>query len=317
MEDKWQELQAIEKQRSDIVTKLQRIEEKKSTVSHEVYEKVKQEYDEKLNHINQQMAQHAELIKEHLGALDQEEVELKEKEKEVQLKVEEIELRYSIGEYGEEDYQESNTAHRKSIEDIEEKIGQIHQRRAWLKNFVDIEDHAEVMVPEVKPAEQEQESVAEEVAEEVLQAPTEEIPAAPVEEVVETPAEETPESPVEEVIEESVEEISGDADTPAEANSEEPASAAEEADDGIKIEEHILEEKLPEEDTKLDELIVEEEAVLPKLAEEEKAAPAEALPKKDEEKEKSVGCPKCGHLNKPDSWYCEKCGAEILDAPVS
>ena len=43
MEDKWQELQQIEGQRSDIITKLGRIEEKKVTVSVEVDEKVKRE----------------------------------------------------------------------------------------------------------------------------------------------------------------------------------------------------------------------------------------------------------------------------------
>jgi len=33
-----------------------------------------------------------------------------------------------------------------------------------------------------------------------------------------------------------------------------------------------------------------------------------------EAKEKEgVECPKCGLRNEPDSWYCEKCGAQLLE----
>jgi len=71
----------------------------------------------------------------------------------------------------------------------------------------------------------------------------------------------------------------------------------------IKIEEHILEEKTPEV-TKLNDLIIEEAAVKP--SSEEKPPTTE---------EAGVPCPKCGKINPPDSWYCEKCGAEILGSP--
>ena len=32
----------------------------------------------------------------------------------------------------------------------------------------------------------------------------------------------------------------------------------------------------------------------------------------DAHEREGVGCPKCGMMNEPDSWYCEKCGAELL-----
>ena len=93
---------------------------------------------------------------------------------------------------------------------------------------------------------------------------------------------------------------------------EEPPS---EAEPSITIDEHILEEKVPEEDQTLDALISDEEAVRP--ASEEKQTVSKPPPSKPgTEPEKSVACSKCGALNAPDSWYCEKCGAEILDTPA-
>ena len=70
MEDKWQELRKIEAQRTDVLTKLKRIEDKKDTVSPEVYEKVKKEYEEKLESIDAEMSKNVELIKEQLKEIE-------------------------------------------------------------------------------------------------------------------------------------------------------------------------------------------------------------------------------------------------------
>jgi chromosome segregation ATPase len=88
-----------------------------------------------------------------------------------------------------------------------------------------------------------------------------------------------------------------------------------EAEASITIDEHILEEKVPEEDRPLDALISDEDAVRPET-EEEPTVSKKPPSKPGTEPEKSVACPKCGALNAPDSWYCEKCGAEILDTPA-
>jgi len=79
----------------------------------------------------------------------------------------------------------------------------------------------------------------------------------------------------------------------------------------VEIDEHILEKKLPEEGKKMDEILVEEIALTETIegAEKTTAAPSE------QKKDKGVACPKCGFMNTLDSWYCEKCGAEILEAP--
>lgn len=250
MEDKWQELRELETQRSDITTKLAKIEEKKEMVSNEVYEKVKGEYENKLKHIDADMSEHVDLIKEELTNIQDEETKMQSEEKDINLQIEEIELRYSIGEYNEESYTEQSEEKKEALDTTRTNLENLGKRKKWLKDFVQIKD-----------------------IEETIEAET---PAEPV------AAEETPEQP-----------------------------AAE-----IEIEEHILEETLPEQTTKLDELLVEEEAVKQEVTEEvktEEKSPAQP----SAGNEKNALCPKCGHLNTLDSWYCEKCGAEILDSPLS
>ena len=252
MEDKWQELRQLETQRSDITTKLAKIEEKKEMVSNEVYQKVKGEYEEKLKHIDANMNEHVDLLKEELTNIQDEETKMQSEEKDVNLQIEEIELRYSIGEYDEESYTEQKEEKNEALDTTRTNLENLRQRKKWLEDFVQIKNIEETIEPET-----------------------------PAEPVVPVAAEQIPEQP-----------------------------AAE-----IEIEEHILEETSPEQTTKLEELLVEEEAVKQEVTEEvktEEKPPAQP----SAENGKNVPCPKCGHLNTLDSWYCEKCGAEILDSPL-
>ncbi len=250
MDDKWQELRQLETQRTDLTTKLAKIEEKKEMVSNEVYEKVKGEYEEKLKHIDANMNEHIDLIKEELVNLQGEETKLQEEEKNTNLQIEEIELRYSIGEYDEASYTEQSEEKKDTLSTTRTDLENLRKRKQWLEDFTQTKD--------------------------IEQTIEHETPAEPA------PVEQTPEQP----------------------------------DTEIQIEEHILEKISPEEGTKLDELLVEEEAVKQDVIEETKTEQEPpAQPAKD--KEKSAPCPKCGHLNALDSWYCEKCGAEVLDSPSS
>jgi len=260
MEDKWQELRKLEAKRSDLVTKLAKIDEKKEMVSEEVYGKVKHEYEDKLKNIDIKMSEHVDLIKEELTNISEQESKLLSDEKDINMQLEEIELRYSIGEYDEESYlslsDEKKDARSKARNDLED----LKKRKKWLEDFVQVKDIEETIAPE-PPAE--------------------------------TPVQEPAQAPVEPVA---------------------PEKTLEETDTGIQIEEHILEETLPEEETKLDELLVEEEAVKQEIVEQPKIK-EEPEDQPGKEKEKNAPCPKCGHSNTLDSWYCEKCGAEILDSP--
>ncbi len=252
MEDKMSIVRDLQNQRMDVVNKLKRIEEKKSTVSVEVYEKVKKEYDDKLEAIEEQLGGHMDVLTEEVQRLKAKDDELMEKEKETKFKMEEVELRYSIGEYDEDSFKKAKEENDAAVEQLNEELEKTRENMTYYASFLKAKEGEPAPEPTPEPV------------------PEPEPEPAPKAE---------PEKPAEEESE-------------------------------LKIDEHILEEKLPEEEVALEELLSEEEAVKPDVA-------AEGPAKPEAEQDKGVACPKCGHLNTADSWYCEKCGAEILGASGS
>ncbi|MEO0231122.1 MAG: zinc-ribbon domain-containing protein [candidate division WOR-3 bacterium] len=87
-----------------------------------------------------------------------------------------------------------------------------------------------------------------------------------------------------------------------------PSPPAEEAIEELEELESILEESLkpiPEEKPKKkekEEFLVEEK-FMDELG-------------KGEEKKKTIICPKCGHENPPDSYFCEECGTELIPEDI-
>ncbi len=330
MDNKMQELREIEAQRTDILAKLNKIEEKKPSVSNKVYAKVRNEYEVKLNELERKMAGHVGLIKKELSNLKKEETQLSKQQEDLKFVIEEIDLRYSIGEYDEEAYKGLNEENSKKLNALKMQLEKIRERTQRFQDIIEIKNIEETILetPET-PVEVPQEAVeltpeapadsaktpAEEAIDEILKASAEPSEEKPIEEVLEVPPEE-PETPIED--------IADVVETPAEPEPEpEPELELEETaeeEPQIEIEEHLLEEKLPEEaEIKLDQLLTEDETLTSEAesAAEEVVEEETAEEPKQTEEGKNVACPKCGHMNAPDSWYCEKCGAEILDSPVT
>jgi hypothetical protein len=249
MEDKMSILQELQAQRADVVGKLKRIDEKKATVSVEVYEKVKKEYADKLKGIEEELSGHVDLLTDEIQRLKTKEEEIIQKKKELKLNMEEVELRYSIGEYDEDSFKKVKEEHETGMGQFDGELGKARETMSYYSSFLTSKE------PKPKPE------------------PKPEPEPKPKPEPKPEPE---PTEPVK-------------------------------AESGLKIDEHILEEKLPEEEIALEELLSEEEAVKPDITEEGSAEPKT-------EQDKGVTCPKCGHVNTADSWYCEKCGAEILGA---
>ena len=237
MEDRMSVLKGLQAQRDDIISKLDRIEAKRSSVSAEVYEKVKNEYTDKLRGVDEKLSGHIDLLSDEIERLKAQEQKIIKSRKETKFKIEEVELRYSIGDY---DKAQCEKVKREGDARLKQLDGELQ------KITKNIEYYSGFMKGKVPPA------------------------AAPA------------------------------------AAPSEPA----EEDAGLLIDEHILEEKLPEEEVALDELLSDEDAA-------KYEPPAESHAGSGREEEKGVACPKCGHVNSADSWYCEKCGAEILGASGS
>lgn len=237
MGNDFEKLKAIETERNDLLNKLQKIEEKKASVSHEVYIKVKSDYETKLKKLDEKIAENKELLKIEMENARNGLSELLQKQKEIKLHLEEIELRYSIGEYGEDKFNEFKKEAKSNLTDIEERIKRLDERIKWCEGLIGTDK-----------------------------------------------IEETP----------TIEEIEEFTTTKEEKRAED-----------LTIDEHILEEEIPDEVKKLDELLIETNALLESAEEKESK-------KVKKDKEEGIACPKCGFMNPPDSWYCEKCGAEIL-----
>ncbi len=240
MEDKMSVLRGLQTQRNDIAAKLKRIEEKRSSVSAEVYEKVRREYAEKLKSLDNELSGHIDLLTEEIQRLKAQEERIVQTKTETKFKLEEFELRYSIGEYDEGSFKRAKREGEARMNQLDAELRRVQES---------IESYSALMKGRSSE------------------------PPAP---------EPRPEPRKEPVHEESE----------------------------LMIDEHILEEKLPEEEVALDELLTDDDAF--------KGGKAEPAPQDDTvAEEKGVACPKCGHMNTPDSWYCEKCGAEILGASGS
>ncbi|HEX7319574.1 MAG TPA: zinc finger Ran-binding domain-containing protein [bacterium] len=278
-------LEQIDAERNDLIAKLAKIDEKRSTVSFEVYEKVKREYERKLKEIEKKLTSNVELVKAESGRLMNEKGDLQQQRKDIELLIEEADLRYSIGEYNDGDYNKVTGDNKSRLQELDKELAMIADRLKW----VDSIGTGAAMEEVVKPAEP----------------PELEMPKAPVEVKTEEPAEVQIEEPIIEM-KEIIEELKAVDKEPVKKNVD---------NSGLEIDEHILETAIPEQVKKLDELLVEGEPEPVKEA--AKPEPPKANESAKLKKgEKGVPCPKCGYVNTPDSWYCEKCGAEILESPL-
>ncbi|RKX70045.1 hypothetical protein DRP53_06275 [candidate division WOR-3 bacterium] len=233
MADDLKKLESLERKRKDLLKKLEMIEEKKSTVAEEVYEKVKKDYENRLDKVVAEMKTLEGAIRTEIERLSGEMEKVEAKLKEYKLQDEEIDLRYSLGEYEDEEYKKLKRGVKKGSSEEKARYREIVDRINWLKGLI---------------GEEEIEAVAEEEAVEVAEAVAE---------------------PVEEKAEESTE---------------------------VEKEAEIL----------LEEIL---------KATDEKKEEEEAEVEEEKKEAEKVQCPKCGFMNEPDSWYCEKCGAEILGTP--
>jgi hypothetical protein len=285
MEDNLKTLEQIDAERNDLIAKLAKIDEKRSTVSFEVYEKVKREYERKLREVEKKLTSNVELVKAESGRLKNEKGDLQQQRKDIELLIEEADLRYSIGEYNDGDYEKVTGEHKNRLQEIDKEMAKIHDRLKWFENM----GTGSAMEETVKAAK-----------------PAEEVTSvAPVRAKAEEPAEAQVEEPIIEMKEIAEELRTVD---------EKPVKKSAESEE-LQIDEHILEAAIPEQVKKLDELLV-EGAPEPVKEAEKPESPKVNESAKLKKGEKGVPCPKCGYVNTPDSWYCEKCGAEILESPL-
>ncbi len=310
----------------DLKEKLSKIEGKKGSIRDSVFEKVKEDYENRLETLNNQLAGKKETLKETLKEMATKKEPLKSKLDDLQEQLEEIELRHSIGEYSDGQYDSMSG-------EIKEKMGTIEGDLQALKKE---EEETKELLGEPQDVIEEQ-AIEEKVAEEVDEGEGSE--KEKEEEVVEE--EPLPEVSKENMIaeelftgkEQTVEEnesVLADVSASEEGKGsflegqEEKAKSDEELFDlsegkvgepkGQKVSEKKPSGGSTEEEDWLSSLEQElNEEAEEKEKKEGKAEKVEKVEKveKDGGEELVSLCPKCNYKNKPDAWYCENCGSEL------
>jgi uncharacterized protein YdcH (DUF465 family) len=323
-DSKFEEFRELIKELSNIEAKILKLEERKNTVRDSVYQKVKDDYQTKLQGVENEIENRRAYIEKAFDSCRSEIEDLVNKRNGIEEELEELSLRDYLGEFEEGEHARLCQEKKDQLNDLVEKLEDATKRIHFLQEF--LPDSLREMVPE-----------------EVVSTTFEEPPA----ESLETPAEsdEIPSEAVETTTESAEErsvEFAGEATEPSETPAEQVEASEESAETSVEwqespgekgAEEEILvdmvatgthdsrgEETATEIEETADESV---EMLSPQEADEiieEKISPvdksAEILKQPelgpDAHEREGVDCPKCGMMNEPDSWYCEKCGAELL-----
>ena len=311
-----EEVAQIKSAIDDVKEKIKKIEGKKGSIRDSVFQKVKEDYEKRLKVLSEQLAGKKESLKETLKEIATKKQPLKSKLDELQEQLEEIELRHSIGEYEDGQYESMSGEIKEKMGTIEGDLDSIKKEE---KETIDLLGEPVDVIDEEAVAEKiEEEESKEEKKEDSKEKETEEEPLPEVSE--ENMIAEELFTGKEQTAEES-ESVIPDVAVDKEFQKEKKEDKAELFDmakekSGAKDEEKSTGGSAEEEDwlSSLEQELNEEAEEKEKEVNEDKKADKEV---KEEKEEKDTGnelvslCPKCNYKNKPDAWYCENCGAEL------
>jgi chromosome segregation ATPase len=313
-----EDVAAIKTAIEDTKEKLKKIENKKGSVSASIYKKVKEDYERRLEDLSGQLAGKKESLKESLKEIATKRQPLKSKLDDLQEQLEEIELRHSIGEYSDGQYESMSNEIKEKMDLIESDLEAIKKEEKETKELLGEHTKDLDLEEEIEETREEEEAVSEEEKE-----PEEEpLPEVAEENMI---AEELF-TGKEMTAEESESVVSNVSDANAEKD-DLPEQQTEQVTGGEELFDFSEEESGPTEkkETKTHSAVsAEEEDWLSSLEQElnegsgedvkerepEKAKNTEKAEKKPDEELVSL-CPKCNYKNRPDAWYCENCGSEL------
>jgi hypothetical protein len=327
------------KQRDELLAKLKKLEAKKGSTKEKILLKVKKDYEIRLQELEQVLRQQEGVVKERISVLKQEASTLQEERESYADRAEELKLRFELGEFEEDEYNKILAEEEARIRELDEKLGTVAEELDSMKGFV-----GEEAIAEEPAAEVEEESVTEPEPEETVEPALEEVeeeqqPGFVQEKEFEaafseegggsdaTEKEEIAES-LEESIDDLLKETPGNTSggtAEAEEAVEDTETVEEETPEVEEAQESVESTEGDSEEPKIEgafdtgilsegDAIKEETSKLEGFPEDSGGEQAEngAAVAATEGDEEGLECPKCHFVNSKDSWYCEKCGAELL-----
>jgi ribosomal protein S27AE len=299
-----EEVRSLREQLEDLQKKMTQAEEKKHTVKPKIFKKVKADYESRAKEIIDQLAERAGPLKEEYDRVRKEENDLRAKRGAVEEELEEVKFRFSLNEFGKEKHDELAGEKGSILEGLEKDIAQVEEKSSLLLDTLKRIDDAlkpkEPKAPEPKRMPEPEPEPEPEPQAEPVEVPHGVEAPKPVEHPAAVGEErhgvhvlgERPQYPAEPVA------------PVAEPSPPEGVHTMSPLDDIVKeLEQEMVVPPQPPSEA-------EEETAGEEAAPEDVTGEADAEAGKEEEKE--LKCPKCGFVNMADSWYCEKCGAELL-----
>lgn len=315
--------QELMKQREVLLAKLKKLEDKKGATKEKIYLKVKEEYELRLGELDEALKEQEGVVRERISALKQEAHTLREERESYADRAEELKLRFELGEFSEDEYEKVLAEEEARIRELDEKLGTLTEEMDSMKGFVGgeaVESEAEAPVLEEVP-EEPAPAVEEQPQQEADFVQEKEFEAAFSDNEEGSP--QAQEADIAESLEESIDDLLKETPEEAPAEMAEAEQAVEEPEAAEEME--TTEEEVPaegeeggDEEPQIEQafdtgILSEGDAI------KEETSKLEGFPEDSGREgggagddEEGLQCPKCNFVNSKDSWYCEKCGAELL-----
>lgn len=267
-----EEVLSLREELDELTSRIELAEQKKTAVKPEIYTKVKTDYEAKMNKIINKLAKRSDALRSEFERTRRSEAKVKDKSAALQDELEEIKFRYELGEYSQEEHDRLSKEKMSVIKTMGKEKATLEESSRFLSDILSRIDGA------LGPREESAGVTAEGAAPDV-----EAEGAAPDVEAGVTIA---PEPAISQV---------------SKPETEVPHTQTPLNDIAGELEAEMKEPETEElaSDQKVSLFDSESEEIGSKLVSESK-------------EEKELKCPNCGFTNMPDSWYCEKCGAELV-----
>ncbi|MEO0237767.1 MAG: hypothetical protein ABIN35_05990 [candidate division WOR-3 bacterium] len=283
------DLKSLISEKEELENRMKKLEAMKGQIKLVIYEKIKNEYEEKLKNIFEQIKKDAEFVKSEIEKINVNEKEINEKISGLELEIEELNIRSILGEITLKEFEE-----KKQI--LDDKKNELHNKLRKLQE--DKKELTKILPQEKMPVDPSMEQFREKIVyENNLVYPESKI--------------ETNFPPIGENLNENVQPEELDKDL-----SENIQSAIDNIiqPDIVKEEKFSLGEDLPKEEKMVKDNPLEMNNKKYKSEDDIVFEKDFEVNVKEENIETIEGlvCPKCGHINRSDLFNCEKCGAELL-----
>ncbi|MEJ5307728.1 MAG: hypothetical protein WHT27_05470 [candidate division WOR-3 bacterium] len=283
------DLRSLVTEKEELENRMKKLEGMKGQIKLAIYEKIKNEYEEKLRNIFEQIKKNAEFVKSEIENINIKEKEISEKINNLELEIEELNVRSILGEITLNEFEEKKQLFDNKREELLNQLRKLQEDKKELTK----------MLPEEKTP---HEPSLEQFREKIVYENNLVYPESKIE--VKFP-------PAGENLNENVQPEELDRNL-----SENIQSAIDNIiqPDIVKEEKFSLGEDLPKEEKMVKDNPLEMNNKKYKSEDDLVFEKDFDVNVKEENIETIEGlvCPKCGHINRSDLFNCEKCGAELL-----